>query len=359
LTATVTARPSHARRGRRLLPGRLGGFLLRRIAAGLVLVVGITLVAFILTHLVPGDPAAANLGQRAIADPAAVAAFNHKYGLDKPVPQQYLIYLGHLVRGDLGTSEQSHRAVTTDLRHYVPATIELAVFAILFCVVFGVALGVVAAVRRGHVIDGVLRVLSLIGVSVPTFWLALLAFYLFFYRLGWFPGGGRLTPGVTPPRTITGLYTVDALLTGKWALANDALDHLILPSLVLGVYTIGLILRFTRASVLEIMGNDYVRAARAKGLREWTVIRRHVMRPALVSIATVFGVAFGSLLSGTVLVESIYSWPGIGQYAFNSAVNLDLPAIMGVSMVVAVIYIVINLLVDVFYSVLDPRIELR
>jgi peptide/nickel transport system permease protein len=348
-----------ARRARRLTPAGMGRFLLRRLAVGVVLVIGITLVAFILTHLVPGDPAAANLGQRAIDDPAAVAAFNHKYGLDKPVPQQYLIYLSHLVRGDLGTSEQSHRAVTTDLRHYVPATIELALFAIVFCVVFGVALGVVAAVRRGRPSDGLLRVLSLIGVSVPTFWLALLAFYLLFYRLGWFPGGGRLNPGVTPPPTITGLYTVDALLAGNWSLFVDAFDHLILPSLVLGVYTVGLILRFTRASVLEIMGNDYVRAARAKGLREWTVIRRHVMRPALVSIATIFGVAFGSLLSGTVLVESIYSWPGIGQYAFNSAVNLDLPAIMGVSMVVAVIYIVINLLVDVFYSILDPRIELR
>jgi peptide/nickel transport system permease protein len=356
---SVVASPSLAKRARRFTPAGLGRFLLRRLGIGLVLVIGITLVAFILTHLVPGDPAAANLGQGAINDPAAVKAFDHKYGLDKPVPEQYVIYLGHLLRGDLGISEQSHRAVTTDLRNYVPATMELAIFAIILCVIFGVVLGVLAAMYRGRVLDGLLRVLSLIGVSIPTFWLALLVFFIFFYRLGWFPSGGRLNPGVAAPRQITGLYTVDALLEGNWSLFTDAFDHLIMPSFVLGVYTVGLILRFTRASVLEILGNDYVRTARAKGLREWTVIRRHVMRPALVSIATVFGVAFGSLLSGTVLVESIFSWPGIGQYAYNSAVNLDLPAIMGVSMVVAIIYIVINLLVDILYSVLDPRIELR
>jgi peptide/nickel transport system permease protein len=359
LTSASVAPSALTRRARRLTPAGLGTFLIRRVAIGVMLVVGITLVAFILTHLVPGDPAAANLGQRAIADPAAVATFNHKYGLDKPVPEQYLIYLGHLVRGDLGTSEQSHRAVTRDLGEYVPATLELALFAIVGCVLFGVALGIVAAMRRGRIVDGVLRILSLVGVSVPTFWLALLAFYLLFYRWGWFPSGGRLNPGVSPPGHTTGLYTLDALLEGRWSLFVDAFEHLILPSFVLGVYTVGLILRFTRASVLEILGNDYVRSARAKGLTEWTVIRRHVMRPALVSIATIFGVAFGSLLSGTVLVESIFSWPGIGQYAYNSAINLDLPAIMGVSMVVAVFYIVLNLAVDVFYSILDPRIELR
>jgi peptide/nickel transport system permease protein len=359
VTATVGAVPATADRAPRRTPVGLGRFVLRRLAVALVLVVGISLVAFILTLLVPGDPAAANLGPRAIDDPTAVAAFNHKYGLDKSVPQQYLIYLGHLVRGDLGTSAQSHRAVTTDLRHYLPATIELALIAIVFSLVLGVALGIVAAVRRDRGTDGLLRVLGLFGVSVPTFWLALLAFYLLSYRLGWFPEGGRLHPGVTPPPTITGLYTVDALLAGNWSLFVDAFDHVILPALVLGVYTVGLILRFTRASVLEIMGQDYVRAARAKGLREGTVIRRHVMRPALVSIAPIFGVAFGSLLAGAVLVESIYSWPGIGRYAFNSAVHLDLPAIVGVSMVVAVIYLVINLLVDLFCWILDPGFERR
>ena len=347
------------RPSRRATPAGLGRFLARRLGIGAVLVIGITLVAFILTHLVPGDPAAANLGQTALGDPAIVKAFNHTYGLDKPVPEQYVIYLWKLLHGNLGTSEQSHRAVATDLSQYFPATMELALFAIVVSTLLGVSLGVLAAVRRGHPVDGGLRVLSLLGVSMPTFWVALFVFYIFFYRLGWLPSGGRLSPGVSPPPTITGLYTVDALLNGQWSLFVDALEHLVMPGMVLGMFTVGTVLRFTRASVLEVINNDYVRAARAKGLSEWTVVRRHVMRPALLSIVTVAGLAFGNLLSGTVLVENIFGWPGIGEYAYLSAINLDLPAIMGVSIVVAIVYIIINLLVDLAYSVLDPRIELR
>ena len=192
-------------------------------------------------------------------------------------------------------------------------------------------------------------------MSLPTFWLALICYYIFFYKLGWLPGGGRLDPGVPPPPYVTGMYTVDSLLAGNTAKFGDALRHLILPAMVLAAFTIGLLTRFTRASMLEVLGNDYVRTARAKGMPEWTIIRRHVFRPALVPILTVFGVAFGSLLSGTVLVEKIFSWPGIGQYAYDSALNLDLPAIMGVSLVVAVIYVVINFIVDILYGVVDPR----
>jgi peptide/nickel transport system permease protein len=346
-------------RARRATPAGLGRFLARRLGIGVVLIVGITLVAFILTHLVPGDPAAANLGQTALGDPAIVKAFNHEYGLDKPLVDQYVIYLWKLVHGNLGISEQSHRPVATDLAQYFPATIELALFAIVISTVLGVGLGVLAAVRRGRPIDGALRVLSLLGVSMPTFWVALFVFYIFFFRLGWLPSGGRLTPGLNAPPTITGLYTVDALLDGDGALFVNALQHLIMPGMVLGLFTVGTVLRFTRASVLEVINNDYVRAARAKGLSEWTVVRRHVMRPALLSIVTVAGLAFGNLLSGTVLVENIFSWPGIGQYAYLSAINLNLPAIMGVSIVVAIVYILINLLVDLLYSILDPRIELR
>jgi len=344
---------------RRVTPAGLGRFLARRLGIGALLVVGITLIAFILTHLVPGNPAAANLGQTAMGDPAIVHAFDHEYGLDKPVVDQYVIYLWKLLQGNLGVSEQSHRAVATDLGQYVPATMELALFAIFISIVLGVGLGVLAAVRRGHPVDGGLRVFGLLGVSMPTFWVALFVFYLFFYRLGWLPSGGRLSPGLSAPPKVTGLYTVDALLAGRWPLFVNALEHLVMPGMVLGIFTVGTVLRFTRASVLEVINNDYVRAARAKGLPEWTVVRRHVMRPALLPIATVAGLAFGNLLSGTVLVENIFSWPGIGQYAYLSAINLDLPAIMGVSIVVAIIYILINLLVDVLYSVVDPRIALH
>ncbi|MGN6090534.1 MAG: ABC transporter permease [Actinomycetes bacterium] len=343
---------------RRARSGTLLRFLGSRLVAAVVLGIGITLVAFTLTQLVPGDPAAANLGQRAIGDPEAVAAFRAKYGLDKPVPVQYLTYLGNLVRGNLGESQQSHRGVAQDLAEYVPATLELAVFAILLSLVVGVALGVLAAVSRDRWPDQLLRVVSLTGVSMPTFWVALVSFYLFFFKFGWLPGGGRLEPGMTPPPHVTGMYTIDALAAGQWDVFRSALAHLVLPALVLAVYTVGMLLRFTRASVLEILGNDYVRAARAKGLPERVVVIRHVLRPALLAIITVAGVAFGSLLSGAVLVENIFSWPGLGQYAYRSAINLDLPAIMGVSLVVAVVYILMNLLVDILYGVIDPRIRL-
>jgi len=332
-------------------------FLLRRLGTGLVLLIGITLVAFVLTHLVPGDPAAANLGQRAIGDPAAVAAFRHQYGLDRPLPVQYAVYLKDLLQGNLGLSEQSHRPVR-DLAEYIPATIELALFAIVASLVIGIGLGIVAAVFRDRWPDHVIRVISLGGVSMPVFWIALVAFYLFFFKLGWLPGGGRLDPTQGAPTHLTGMFTVDAAVHGQWTLFWSALRHLVLPGLVLAIYTIGMLTRFTRASMLEIMGNDYVRAARLKGLPEHVVVLRHVLRPALVAIITVAGVAFGNLLSGTVLVENVFSWPGVGQYAYRSAVNLDLPAIMGVSLFVALVYIVINLAVDLLYGVIDPRIRL-
>jgi len=331
---------------------------LQRIGTGVVLLVGITLVAFVVTHLVPGDPAAANLGQRAIGDPAAVQAFRHEYGLDRPLPVQYLLYLKSLLHGNLGISEQSHRPVLTDLAQYVPATIELALFAIVLSMAIGVGLGILAAVCRDRWPDQVIRVISLGGVSMPIFWVALVAFYLLFFKLGWLPGGGRLDPAQNSPIHLTGMFTIDAAVHGQWTLFWSALRHLVLPGLVLAIFTVGMLTRFTRASMLEIMGNDYVRAARLKGLPEHIVVLRHVLRPALISIITVAGVAFGNLLSGTVLVENIFSWPGVGQYAYHSAINLDLPAIMGVSLFVALVYIVVNLIVDLLYGVIDPRIRL-
>jgi peptide/nickel transport system permease protein len=332
-------------------------FLGRRLAALILLGVGITFVAFVLTELVPGDPAAANLGQRAIADPAAVQAFREHYGLDKPLPVQYVVYLEHLVNGDLGQSEQSHRAVRADLAEYVPATAELAVTSILIAYLLGITLGVISAVRRNHLADHVLRVVSLGGISMPTFWLALVALYIFFFKLGWVPGSGRLDPGILAPPHVTGLFTVDALFSGQFDVLTNALQHLILPASVLAAYNVGLLTRFTRSAVLEVINNDYVQAARAKGMPERTVILRHVFRAALPPIITVGGLAFANVMTGTVLVESIFAWPGIGQYAFHSATTLDLPAIMGVSLFVAVVYIVVNFTVDILYGVVDPRIR--
>jgi peptide/nickel transport system permease protein len=311
----------------------------------------------VLTQLVPTDAAATNLGEQAAGDPAAVAAFEQHYGLDEPLPVRYVIYLGHVLRGDLGESSLTHGPVTHDLGQFIPATAELALYSVLFAALVGIPFGIAAALRRNRPTDHALRVASLAGISMPTFWIALVALYVGFYRLGWFPGADRLDPGVEPPPHVTGLYTIDALLAGDLGLSAQALHHLVLPALVLAAFNVSLLTRFTRSAVLEVMGNDYVRAARAKGLPEGTVIRRYILRAALPSVVTVLGLVFANVLTGAVLVEKIFSWPGIGQYAYQAAVNLDVPAIAGVSMFVAVVYVTINFVVDVLYGVIDPRIR--
>ena len=248
--------------------------------------------------------------------------------------------------------------MSTDIAEYLPPTIELAIVAIVISLVIGLSLGMIAAIWRDRWPDQVIRVVSLGGVSVPTFWLALTASLIFSVQLGWLPSTGQLDPGMDRPPEVTGMILVDSLLDGDFYTFGVALQHIILPACVLAAYTIGLITRFTRASVLEVLGNDYVRAARAKGIPERTVLFRHVLRPALVPDhhrdRTGFRIA---CCPGTVLVESIFSWPGMGQYAYKSALALDLPAVMGVSIVVAVIYVVINLVVDILYGVIDPRIR--
>jgi peptide/nickel transport system permease protein len=334
-------------------------FLLRRAAALLLLAVGITLVVFVLTQLVPSNAVATNLGEQAAADPAAVAAFEAHYGLDKPLPVRYWLYLKHLAQGDLGQSSLTHGAVTDDLGEFIPATAELALYSIVIAAVFGIAFGVIAAMRRNRPTDHVLRVVSLGGISMPTFWIALVALYLGFFKLGWFPGAERLDPGVEPPPHKTGLYTIDALLSGQWGLFAQALHHLVLPALVLAAFNVSLLTRYTRSAVLEVVGNDYVRAARAKGLPERVVVTRYILRAALPSVVTVLGLVFANVLTGAVLVEKIFSWPGIGQYAYQAAVNLDVPAIAGVSLFVAIVYITVNFIVDVLYGVIDPRIRVR
>jgi peptide/nickel transport system permease protein len=332
-------------------------FVARRFVALVLLALGITFVAFLLTNLVPGDPAAANLGQRAIEDPAAVAAFRHHYGLDKPLPEQYGIYVWRLLHGDLGESQQNHDPVTHDLGTFIPATAELAFLSILIAVVAGVGLGVLAAVRQNRLTDHLLRVASLGGISMPTFWIALVSLYLFFFRLNWLPGTGRLDPQFAEPKHRTGFFIVDAMLQGQWSTAGDAARHLVLPAVVLALYNIGLLTRYTRTAALEVMNNDFIRAARAKGLPERRVVLLHILRAALPSVITVIGLAFANVMTGAVLVENIFAWPGIGQYAYHSATTLDLPAIMGVSLFVAIVYILVNFVVDVLYGVIDPRIR--
>ena len=344
-------------------------FVVRRLVIGLLLCISVTFVAFLLTQVVPGDPIAASIGDIAASDPEIVAAFKQRYGLDRPFFEQYAIYLGNLLQGDLGMSIQSRRPVTVDLAQYMAATIELAVAAMTLAMLFGLTLGMAAAVHRTIVrsLRYELVVLIVVGLVLggrrpiqrqDAFVGSIVALYVFFYLLGISPGVGRLPPGAAAPPSLTGMFTVDALLAGDWRTLWEALAHLALPAVVLAVYTIGAITRFTRASVLEALGQDYVRSARAKGLPERIVLMRHVLRPALAAIVTVSGLAFGRMLGGAVLVESVFSWPGLGEYAYRSALALDLRAIMGVSLVVAVIYIFVNLIVDILYALIDPRIRL-
>ncbi len=332
-------------------------FLLRRLSAMVLLGFGITLIAFLLTNLVPGDPVLALAGPEAASNPEALKAIKEHYGLDKPLPVQYEIYLLRLTQGDLGRSLVSQRPVSTDLAEYVPASAELAVGATILAVVFGIALGTLAAMRRNKPIDQLLRIVSLIGTSTPAFWLGLVAIYLFFFKLGWLPSGGRLDPGVDVPPHVTGLYTVDSLLAGEVGVFISALQHLVLPAFVLATYNIGLLTRFVRAAVLDVVQEDYINVARAKGLSEISVLR-HVLRSALTPVVTVIGFLFADVMTGTVLVETIFAWPGVGRYAFNAATSLDLSAIMGVVLFVAAVFVLVNLVVDLLYGIIDPRLRI-
>ncbi len=315
-------------------------------------------MAFIIANAIPSDPVSANLPEKSQGDPEIVAAFRREWGLDKSLPEQYFTYLGNMLQGNLGRSIKTKRPVIQDIQQFLPATIELATTSIIAGLILGVGMGIVSAVWRGKLIDYLTRIIALIGVSFPVFVLALLALSIFHAQLGWAAGPGRLDVRITKPAVVTGLLLVDSIVAGRADILGNAVSHLILPSLVLGVYTSGLISRITRSSMLEVLGAEYVRTARAKGLSERVVIMKHAFSNALIPVVTVIGLSFGNLLSGAVLTETIFSWPGIGRYAFQASTSQDFPAIMGISMLIAFIYVGVNFVVDILYFFLDPRIRL-
>jgi len=333
-------------------------YLVRRVVITVPLLLLVTLLGFIITYLIPADPLAMVLSERAMANPQIVQAYRERWGLDKPPHERYLTYLGNLLRGDLGKSIVTQQSVAADIARYFPATVELAVSATLIAVLIGVPLGILAAVKRDRLLDHLARFVSLIGVCVPVFWLGLLALSLFYYRLQWMPGPGRVNARLELPPTVTGLLTVDSLLAGRGDVFASALHHLMLPALVLGLYSMSLITRIVRSAMIEVLQQDYVRTARAKGLIERLVIMRHALRNAALPAVTAIGLAFGNLMAGAVMTETVFAWPGIGRYAVESATKLDFAPIMGVTLLVAVAYIVINFFVDVSYALLDPRIRL-
>jgi peptide/nickel transport system permease protein len=337
--------------------------MLRYVASRLVIAAAMVLLAslviFLIANMVPGDPVLTQLGDIAANNPVMVAAYRHKWGLDLPLWDRYWIFLRGLLHGDLGVSISSQRPVLDDIAQYAPATVELSTVAFLLSLIVGLPLGILAAMRRDSWIDHLARAISLIGVSSPTFWLAFIMLAVFYGWLGWAPGPGQIGADQFPPPTVTGFMLIDAPLAGQWDTFRDAAAHLALPATVLAAATLGLITRTTRAAMLEALSQDYVRVARAKGLRERVIILGHALPNALLPVVTLGGVAYAQLLTGTVLTETIFSWPGLGRYTFQSAVTLDFPAIMGVTLVVAVVYVAINLLVDVSYALLDPRVMKR
>ena len=322
-----------------------------------VAALGVTLISFLVAHTVPADPIVSNLGQIASQRPEIVKAFREKWGLDRPLYEQYFTFLRNLCRGEFGTSINTRRPVAKDLAQFMPATVELATAAVLFAVLIGLPLGVVAALRRDGPIDHLARMVSLIGVSIPIFWLATVSLVLFYATLHWTVGPGRLSPQIERPEIVTGMYTVDSLIAGDFESFKSALSHLILPGLVLGSSIMGLITRIVRSSMLEVLSQDYTRTARAKGLRETRVVARHALRNALIPTITVLGLAYGGLLSGAVMTETMFAWPGIGRYAFQSVKTNDFPAIMGVTFVIGILFVMVNLIVDLLYGWLDPRIH--
>jgi len=330
-------------------------FLIRRALLLLFVVWGISLITFVLARLVPSDPARLIAGPR--AGPEAVAVVRHDYGLDRPVPEQYLRYLGGLLRGDLGRSFSSKRPVADDLRAFLPATIELGTASLLLALLVGVPVGIIAAVRRNSGVDYAGRGMAILGLSLPPFWIGLLAQLVFYSGLTLLPIGGRLSQDVAAPATITGLYTVDSLLAGQGRTFLDALQHLILPTVVLSFGTMAVFVRLVRTALLEVLAQDYVRTARAKGLSERGVVIGHALRNALLPVLTIGALQLGLLLSGVLLIESIFSWPGIGRYTAQAIVSSDYNGIMGVTIVLAVIYLLINTVVDLLYIWLDPRIK--
>jgi peptide/nickel transport system permease protein len=332
-------------------------YAIRRVVYIFFLIIGVSLVVFFISHSVPSDPVVANLSQRNMNNPKMVAEFREKWGLDKPLYAQYFTYLGNLLRGDMGVSIRTQRPVADDLKQSFPATMELAVFSMIIAVVFGLLFGIVSAIRRNSVCDHAVRAISVIGVSVPSFWFGLVMLLIFYARLGWAPGPGRISPLLPPPSSVTGFYVIDALMSGDLPLAWDALRHLFLPGIVLGSYTMGLITRTTRSSLLEVMSADYIRTAYAKGLNGRRVILGHALGNAIISVITVIGLGFGNLLGGMVVVETVFAWHGVGRYAYQAASTLDFPSIVGVAILVAVCYAFINLIIDIAYSVVDPRVR--
>lgn len=332
-------------------------YILKRLLLLIPVLIGVTILTFSISHLVPANPVALALGPR--GTPEMAQKLRAKWGLDKPVYVQYLIYVKGLLKGDLGTSLYTNRPVIRDLKEYFPATLELTTVSLLLCLIMGIPLGIIAAVKKDTLVDHITRVFSIIGVSMPYYWLGLLLLLIFYFKLGIVPGGGRLSPLTPSPEYITGLYILDSLLTGNLETLKDSIMHIITPAFCLSFAIMGVISRMTRSSMLDVLSKDYIKTAEAKGLTRNKVVYQHALRNAILPVITISGVLYGQLMAGAILTEMIFSWPGMGLYTVNSIMHLDFQPVMGFTIVVAIVYVTINLIVDILYVLFDPRIRLE
>jgi len=342
---------------------RMRDYIIRRLLLLIPVLLGVTLIAFTLSHVI-GDPVAAYVTEK--TPDWQVQQIRRAHHLDQPIYVQYFYYLADLLRGDWGLSRAANdRPVIDVIGEFFPATLELTIVAIAFSLALGIPFGIISAVRKDKPIDHGTRVFALTGVSMPIFWLGLLLQYIFFYEfkvagLPWLPSGSRADEFVIlehPLQRVTGLYLVDSLLTGNTWVFFDSLTHLIMPGFCLSYVTLALIMRMMRSSMLEVLRQDYITLARSKGLSERVVIYKHALKNAMIPTVTVTGIAFGGLLAGAVLTETVFSWPGVGRWSTSAILRTDFAAIMGFTILVAVVYVTVNLVVDVLYAALDPRIR--
>lgn len=329
-------------------------YIIKRLLQIIPVVLGVTLIAFALIHLAPGDPVRTMLGQHATQQ--EIDEIRDKYGLNRPLYEQYFIWLGDVLKGDLGRSILTHEQVTTEIASRFPNTIELAIAAMIFAILIGVVAGVISATKQYSVADYSVMGLALFGISMPVFWLGIMLMMIFGVFLGWLPIGGRIDL-LLPFQSITGFMVIDSIITLNGAAFISVLEHLILPAIALGTIPMAIIARTTRSSMLEVLRQDFIRTERAKGLSERKVIYKHAIRNAMVPVVTVIGLNFGLLLSGAILTETVFSWPGVGRLVVDAVYARDYPLVIGCILIFALVFVIVNLITDILYTYIDPRIH--
>jgi len=335
-------------------------YIVRRLVMAVVVLISVSIITFFIARVIPSNPAAAWVGSHPTQEQIAQA--REQLGLDLPLYEQYLRYMQGLLRGDLGNSVTTHQPIVTDLKTFLPATMELVLVGMVMAVVVGVPLGVLSGAKKGSLLDHLTRLISIAGVSMPTFWLGLILQLFFFSWLGLLPLSGRISTEVAlynPVDQITGFYLIDTLITSNWVAFKDALMHIILPSFTLATYAIGLTTRMTRSTMIEVLNEKYILAARVAGISERVVLFVLALKNAIIPTITVLGLSFVYSLTGAILVEVIFSWPGLGTYVTNAVLSIDFPVIVSVTLVVTVFYVFINLFLDLIQAMLDPRITLQ